>query len=62
MLVIRATIPTLELDKVFEQKTEIAKTVGERLEKVLVSTTSTFKQNKQKKLNQFISDFPCGIT
>ncbi|KAK4380453.1 hypothetical protein RND71_002315 [Anisodus tanguticus] len=32
----RATVPTLELDKVFEQKTEIAKTVGKRLTKTLI--------------------------
>ncbi|KAM3264985.1 Hypersensitive-induced response protein 2 [Capsicum annuum] len=33
--VIRATVPTLDLDKVFEQKTEIAQTVGKRLAKAM---------------------------
>ncbi|MCD9645836.1 HIR complex subunit [Datura stramonium] len=33
--VIRATVPTLELDQVFEQKTEIAKTVGKQLTKAM---------------------------
>lgn len=33
--VIRTTVPTLELDQVFEEKTEIAKTVGNRLEKAM---------------------------
>lgn len=32
--VIRATVPRLELDAVFEQKNEIAKAVEEELEKV----------------------------
>ncbi|XP_016499911.1 hypersensitive-induced response protein 1 [Nicotiana tabacum] len=33
--VIRATVPTLELDKIFEQKTEIAKTVAKQLAKAM---------------------------
>ena len=32
--VIRASVPKLELDSIFEQKTEIAKAVEEELEKV----------------------------
>lgn len=35
-LVIRASVPKLELDSVFEQKNQIAKAVEEELEKVAV--------------------------
>jgi hypothetical protein len=36
ILVIRATVPKLDLDDAFEQKNDIAKAVEEELEKVCV--------------------------
>ncbi|KAJ8574336.1 hypothetical protein K7X08_026141 [Anisodus acutangulus] len=47
--VIRATVPTLELDKVFEQKTEIAKTVGKRLTKNFALLASRFRDAAYEK-------------
>ena len=41
--VIRASVPKLELDAVFEQKNEIAKAVEDELEKVLFFSTISFR-------------------
>jgi len=40
--VIRASVPKLELDAVFEQKNDIAKAVEEELEKVFILFLSVF--------------------
>lgn len=41
-LVIRASVPKLELDSVFEQKNEIAKAVEQELEKVFLCLLNWF--------------------
>ena len=41
-LVIRASVPKLELDSVFEQKNEIAKAVEQELEKVFLYLLNWF--------------------
>lgn len=42
-LVIRASVPKLNLDSVFEQKNDIAKAVEEELEKVLLFLLCWFR-------------------
>ncbi|CAI5998956.1 unnamed protein product [Closterium sp. NIES-64] len=43
-LVVRASVPRIELDQVFEQKNEIAKSVEEELEKVMTAYGYTIQQ------------------
>lgn len=45
-LVIRASVPKLDLDSVFEQKNDIAKAVEEELEKVLLCPLCCFRSNQ----------------
>lgn len=49
--VIRASVPKLDLDDVFEQKNEIAKAVEEELEKVFTCQTSQTISTSQSVVN-----------
>lgn len=44
-IVIRASVPKLNLDDAFEQKNEIAKAVEDELEKVMIRQIKSIPQN-----------------